>query len=41
MYIFNSEELCLYSLLCNSSEVLIQCFTNFSNALDFMRQNRI
>ena len=41
MYILNSEDLCLYNLLCDSSEVLIQCFTNFTNALDFMRQNQI
>lgn len=41
MYILNSEDLCLYNLLCDSSEILIQCFTNFTNAFDFMRQNQI
>ena len=39
MYIINSGDLCLYNILCNSIEILINCFNNFTDSLDFIRNN--
>ena len=28
MFVLNSDEICVYQLLCNGTEILIQCFNS-------------
>lgn len=40
MLILNSNELCVYNLLCNGTELLLNCFSNYTNALNYIFSNK-
>ena len=40
MFVLNSDEICVYQLLCNGTEILIQCFNSIPNAIDYMKNNQ-
>lgn len=39
MFILNSDELCVYNLLCNSTEILLKCFDTYIEAFNYIKDN--
>lgn len=41
MFLLNSEELCVYNLLCDGAEILLECFNNYTQALNYIKNNSL